>query len=41
MGAKYMPSVLFKIRLISFQSGKVSNAAMRIKQGEESVTHRN
>ncbi|NBP67686.1 MAG: DUF4255 domain-containing protein [Cytophagia bacterium] len=35
MGAKYMPSVLFKIRLISFQRGIVINSSSRIQPDSE------
>jgi len=37
MGARYMPSVLFKIRLVSFQSGAVNITSPRIKNSEESA----
>lgn len=37
MGAKYMPSVLFKMRLLSFQSGAILNKYQRVKE-VDSVT---
>lgn len=37
MGARYMPSVLFKIRLVSFQSGAVNISSPRIKNSKESA----
>jgi len=41
MGARYMPSVLFKIRLVSFQSGTVNITSPRIKNSHESAAIKN
>ena len=41
MGARYMPSVLFKIRLASFQSGAVNITSPRIKNSDESAKIKN